>query len=71
MYIVGTLRDAEDGQRFDSVNPSTEDVWENFPDAVAADVDRAVKTTQYAFTETKPVFADLSSAPVADHFVMQ
>ncbi|SEM39050.1 aldehyde dehydrogenase (NAD+) [Roseovarius azorensis] len=51
MYIAGAFCDAGDGQRFDSVNPATEEVWASFPEATAKDVDRAVKAAHQAFTE--------------------
>ncbi|WP_397543225.1 aldehyde dehydrogenase [Roseovarius salis] len=51
MYIAGAFCDAGDGQRFDSVNPATEEIWASFPEATAEDVDRAVKAAHRAFTD--------------------
>ena len=51
MYIDGEWCDASDGQRIESINPTTGEVWANFPAATAADVDRAVRAAHRAMTE--------------------
>ncbi|MCW2242342.1 aldehyde dehydrogenase [Azospirillum canadense] len=51
MYIDGEWCEASDGKRFDSVNPATEEVWATFPEATAADVNRAVMAADRAFRE--------------------
>lgn len=50
MYIDGGFCDAEDGKRYESVNPATEEVWADFPEATANDVNRAVTAAHEAFT---------------------
>ena len=42
LYINGEFCTAEDGAMFDSVNPSTGEVWARVPAAGEADVNRAV-----------------------------
>ncbi len=49
MLIGGTWVDASDGGTFDSVNPTTGDVWSRVPEATEADVDRAVEAAHEAF----------------------
>ncbi|MEM8688940.1 MAG: aldehyde dehydrogenase [Pseudomonadota bacterium] len=49
LYIDGEFCDAEGGATFDSIDPSTGEVWAKFPAASAADVDRAVEAAQRAF----------------------
>lgn len=51
MLIDGNWVDASDGATFDSVNPTTGDVWCRVPEATAADVDRAVQSAHRAFVE--------------------
>ena len=51
MFIDGDWADASGGQSIDSINPATEEVWAQFPDADAADVDHAVRTSDRAFSE--------------------
>ncbi|WP_118135510.1 aldehyde dehydrogenase [Oceanicella sp. SM1341] len=50
MYIDGAFCDAADGARFTSLNPATGETWASFPEATAADVDRAVRAAHAAFT---------------------
>ncbi|MCV2871640.1 aldehyde dehydrogenase [Defluviimonas sp. WL0050] len=50
MLIDGEWVGASDGGMFDSVNPSTGQVWSRVPEATAADVDRAVRAADRAFT---------------------
>lgn len=51
MYIDGEFCEASDGQRFSSINPATEEVWADFPEATEADVDRAVRAAHTAYLE--------------------
>ena len=51
MFIDGAWCDAADGATLESVNPATGDIWCRFPNAGAADVDRAVKAAHRAMTE--------------------
>jgi acyl-CoA reductase-like NAD-dependent aldehyde dehydrogenase len=51
MFIDGAWCEASDGKRFESSNPATEEVWASFPEATAADVDRAVKAAHRAYLE--------------------
>jgi acyl-CoA reductase-like NAD-dependent aldehyde dehydrogenase len=51
MLINGDWVDASDGVMFDSVNPSTGEVWSRVPEATEADVNRAVASAHYAFSE--------------------
>ena len=51
MLIGGRWVEAEDGTRFDSVNPATGMPWASVPAASAADVDRAVQAAHKAFTD--------------------
>ena len=51
MFVDGSWIDAAGGGLFESVNPSTGEVWAMIPEANAADVDRAVKAAHHAFTE--------------------
>ena len=50
MLINGDWVDASDGGVFDSVNPSTDNVWSRVPDATEADVNRAVSSAYNAFS---------------------
>ncbi|MBP49092.1 MAG: carnitine dehydratase [Acidiferrobacteraceae bacterium] len=51
MFVDGSWIDAAGGGLFESVNPSTGEVWAMIPEANAADVDGAVKAAHHAFTE--------------------
>ena len=51
MLIDGEWVDAEDGQTFESINPSTGEAWATAPVAGAVDVERAVQAAHRAFTE--------------------
>ena len=51
MLINGDWVDASDGGVFDSVNPSTDNVWSRVPEATEADVNRAVSSSYNAFSE--------------------
>ncbi len=51
MLIDGQWVDAEDGETFDSINPSTGAPWAKIPAAGEADVDRAVQAAHRAFTD--------------------
>jgi acyl-CoA reductase-like NAD-dependent aldehyde dehydrogenase len=50
MLIDGDWVDASDGKTFDSVNPTTGQVWAVIPEATAEDVDRAVHAAERAFS---------------------
>lgn len=50
MLINGEWVDASDGGTFDSVNPTTGEVWSRVPEATEADVNRAVETAHEAFS---------------------
>ncbi|MGA0282791.1 MAG: aldehyde dehydrogenase family protein, partial [Paracoccaceae bacterium] len=49
MLIDGEWVGASDGKMFDSVNPSTGEVWSQVPEATEQDVDRAVSAAHRAF----------------------
>lgn len=49
MFIDGEWRDASDGGTFESINPTTEEVWSLVPEATAEDVNRAVEAAHRAF----------------------
>mgnify|MGYP001817015768 FL=1 len=49
MLIDGVWVDAADGAVFDSINPTTGQVWSKIPEATAEDVDRAVRAAHDAF----------------------
>ncbi len=51
MLINGAWVDAEDGQKFESINPATGEAWATAPIAGAADVERAVQAAHRAFTD--------------------
>ncbi|SFE99503.1 aldehyde dehydrogenase (NAD+) [Sulfitobacter brevis] len=51
MLIDGAWVDASDGGTFDSVNPTTGQIWSRVPEATEADVNRAVETAHHAFTK--------------------
>ncbi len=50
MLINGDWVDASDGGVFDSVNPSTDNVWSRVPEATEADVNRAISSAYNAFS---------------------
>lgn len=50
MLINGAWVDAADGGTFDSMNPTTGEVWSRVPEATEEDVNRAVETAYEAFT---------------------
>ena len=50
MLINGAWVDASDGGTFDSMNPTTGEVWSRVPEATEEDVNRAVETAYEAFT---------------------
>jgi aldehyde dehydrogenase (NAD+) len=52
MLIDGELVEAESGQRFDNINPATEEVLGQVADASAADMQRAIAAAKRAFEET-------------------
>ncbi len=49
MLIDGDWVGASDGKTFDSINPSTGNVWSKVPEATQDDVDRAVQAAYRAF----------------------
>ena len=51
LYIDGDFCEASDGNRFESVNPATGEVWATAPAATEADVDRAVRGARRALIE--------------------
>ena len=51
LYIDGEFCEASDGNRFESVNPATGEVWATAPAATEADVDRAVRGARRALFE--------------------
>ncbi|HBN31836.1 MAG TPA: carnitine dehydratase, partial [Rhodobacteraceae bacterium] len=51
MLIDGEWVDASNGGLFDSINPTTGQVWSRVPEATAEDVDRAVRAAHRAGTE--------------------
>ena len=51
MLIDGEWVDASDGERFDSINPATGEVWSSIPAASADDVNRVVAAASKAFEE--------------------
>ena len=51
MLINGDWVDASDGGTFDSVNPTTGEIWSRVPEATEADVNRAVETAHHAFSK--------------------
>ena len=50
LLIDGEFCDSEQGAAFESIDPSTEEVWALMPRASAADTDRAIKAAWAAFT---------------------
>jgi acyl-CoA reductase-like NAD-dependent aldehyde dehydrogenase len=48
-HIAGERVPSADGRRFESVNPTTGEVWGHFAESGRADVDRAVKAARAAF----------------------
>ena len=51
MLIDGAWAGASNGAVFDSVNPSTGEIWARVPEATEEDVDRAVRAAYRAFSE--------------------
>ena len=51
MLIDGDWVDSSDGGTFDSVNPTTGEIWSRIPEATEADVNLAVETAHLAFTK--------------------
>ena len=51
MFVAGEWQDAEDGARFVSTNPATEEDWAEIPGASANDVDLAVNAARTAFED--------------------
>ena len=51
MYVDNEWIDAENNERFESLNPSTGESWATIPAASASDVDRAVQAAHRAFTD--------------------
>ena len=51
LYIDGDFCEASDGNRFESVNPATGEVWTTAPAATEADVDRAVRGARRALVQ--------------------
>ena len=49
MYINNKFVEAEDGKRFDSLNPENNQPWASFPEANTNDVDKAVQAAKEAF----------------------
>ncbi len=49
LYVGGAFRAAEGGVTFDSIDPSTEEVWAAMPRASAADTNAAVEAAHRAF----------------------
>ncbi|MEL0023183.1 MAG: aldehyde dehydrogenase family protein, partial [Alphaproteobacteria bacterium] len=50
MLINGEWVNAGDNNRFESVNPATEQPWCTIPEATEADINRAVETAHAAFS---------------------
>ena len=51
MLIDGAWVGAADGKTFDSINPTTAEVWSQVPEATEDDVDKAVRAADRAFNE--------------------
>ena len=51
MFINGKWKEASDGKRFNSVNPTTEKPWCSIPEATKEDVNKAVEAAHAAFTK--------------------
>ena len=49
MYINNEFVEAEDGKRFDSLNPENNKPWASFPEANANDVNKAIQAAKDAF----------------------
>jgi aldehyde dehydrogenase (NAD+)/betaine-aldehyde dehydrogenase len=49
MYINNEFVEAEDGKRFDSLNPENNQPWASFPEANKNDVNKAVQGAKDAF----------------------
>ncbi len=50
MLIDGNWVDASDGKMFDSINPSTGEIWSQVPEATEKDIDQAVRAAHKAFS---------------------
>ena len=50
MLIGGTWAGSSDGNRLDSFNPFTQEIWATIPQATATDVARAIEAAHEAFT---------------------
>ncbi|MDP2505911.1 aldehyde dehydrogenase [Oceanobacter sp. 3_MG-2023] len=59
MYINGRYCEAQSGNRFDSLTPSTAQPWASFPDATEVDADIAVTAAHQAFVS--PAWAGLTA----------
>ena len=51
MYINNEFVEAEDGKRFDSLNPENNQPWASFPEANTNDVNKAVQAAKDAFKD--------------------
>ena len=51
MLIGGAWTDASDGRTFESLNPTTGEVWSTVPEATHEDVDAAVRAAHQAFAQ--------------------
>ena len=51
MLINGDWKDSSDGNRFDSINPTTGHVWSTIPEATKDDVHEAIDTAYHAFSK--------------------
>ncbi len=54
-YIAGRWVDSQSGERFNSVNPATEDVLASAPDSNSQDIEAAVQAAKAAFKEWRLV----------------
>ncbi|MGO8861567.1 MAG: aldehyde dehydrogenase family protein, partial [Acidimicrobiales bacterium] len=52
MLIAGELVEAASGQRFDNINPATEEVLGEVADAAAVDMQRAIVSSRQAFDDS-------------------
>jgi acyl-CoA reductase-like NAD-dependent aldehyde dehydrogenase len=50
MLIDGNWVDASDGKIFDSINPTTGEIWSQVPEATEEDIDQAVRAAHKAFS---------------------
>ena len=51
MLINGDWKDSSDGNRFDSINPTTGHVWSTIPEATKDDVHEAIDTAYHAYSK--------------------